>query len=229
MILVTVGTGQFPFDRLMKWIDALFQYGFLSEGQEEVIVQYGNSTILPGHSQTHAILPEAKFRSLIKQARLIIAHCGEGTVNLLESTTAPYILVPRSHRCGECLDDNQIELAIALSQVGVPIAWSPGDLVRFLAEPLRSNPSAVPEVAIGNLCRKLEERFGKPEEFSRSPERASDSAQETAQDPAHGIIQDGVLGSVQDDAHGIQGSVQGVIQNGALGGVQDNHEVLSVG
>ncbi|HBE18087.1 MAG TPA: glucosyl transferase [Cyanobacteria bacterium UBA11149] len=158
MILVTVGTEKFPFDRLMRWIDALIRQGFLLE-DEEIIVQYGTCQFLPSGVKVYSLLPEIKFRQLMASARLIIAHCGEGTINLLEETNTPYILVPRSSKLQEHIDDHQIELALALSQSDVPIAWSPGDLARFLAKPQYRSSSVVPESNVMALCQNLEARF----------------------------------------------------------------------
>jgi UDP-N-acetylglucosamine transferase subunit ALG13 len=160
MILVTVGTKRYPFNRLMHWIDALFNHGFLQQGQEEIVVQYGSCTVLPSGVRIYPLLPEDQFHSLIQQARLIIAHCGEGTITLLERTSTPFILVPRSHRFGEHGDEHQIELAVALAEIGVPIAWSPGDLVRFIESPRRTKLSAVPEHSIAELCHNLETKLG---------------------------------------------------------------------
>lgn len=160
MILVTVGTEKFPFDRLMQWIDVLIQQRFLLE-EEEIIVQYGTCKFLPPGVKVYSLLPEIKFRKLIESARLIVSHCGEGTINLLEETSTPYILVPRSSKFKEHIDDHQIELALALSQSGVPIAWSPGDLVRFLAKPQYLSCLVVPESDAISLCQRLESRFAR--------------------------------------------------------------------
>lgn len=154
MILVTVGTEQFPFNRLMNWIRVLIKRGFI---QEEVVVQYGSCTNCPSEVKAYSLLEQAQFHELIQQARLLIGHCGEGTVLLLAATSKPYILVPRSQRLKEHVDDHQIELAVALEQIKVPIAWSPGDLVRFLALPQWS-PSL--KVSDAVLCQRLKNRFG---------------------------------------------------------------------
>ncbi|MCA1990500.1 MAG: glucosyl transferase [Coleofasciculus sp. S288] len=161
MILVTVGTEKFPFDRLMRWLDALIRQGFLQVEQEDIVVQYGTCRFLPGGVKVYSLLPEAQFRQLINQSRLIIAHCGEGTINLLDEISTPYILVPRSCRFKEHVDDHQVELAVALSRIGIPIAWSPGDLVRFLTSPQYAPCSAAPESKIVSLCQRLEDRFGR--------------------------------------------------------------------
>ena len=154
MILITVGTEQFPFNRLMNWIRVLINRGFI---QEEIVVQYGSCTDWPSGVKAYSLLAQDEFQELVQRARLIIGHCGEGTFLLLGATPKPYILVPRSQRFKEHVDDHQIELASALAQIEIPIAWSPADLVRFLALP-RSVPSATKSDA--SFCQHLKNRFG---------------------------------------------------------------------
>ncbi|KGF72763.1 glucosyl transferase [Neosynechococcus sphagnicola sy1] len=160
MILVTVGTEKFPFNRLMQWTEALINCGFLNLEQDEVVVQFGACTILPNGTKTYKVLIESQFQSLIQQARVVISHCGEGTMNLLESCSQPYILVPRSRQFGEHVDDHQVEMAIALAAMGAVVAWSPADLVRFLADPYRVKMSH-PESSVLPFCQTLEDRFCK--------------------------------------------------------------------
>lgn len=153
MILVTVGTEQFPFNRLMSWIQVMAKRGFISE---EVVVQYGSSTTVPTGVRSYPLLAPEQFQALTKQARIIIGHCGEGTILVLSATAKPYILVPRSQKFKEHIDDHQIELAEALAQFDVPIAWSPGDLVRFLASP-RIVPATL--ISATAICDRLHDRF----------------------------------------------------------------------
>ena len=144
MILITVGTEKFPFNRLMQWVDQLIQTQFINPDQEEVVIQYGSCTIVPQQGQSHQILPAVDFKTLLDKARLIISHCGEGSFDMLAQTDKPFILVPRSHQFGEHVDDHQVELAKALQKKGVNVAHCPGDLVRFVANPMTVNVSAVP-------------------------------------------------------------------------------------
>lgn len=162
MILVTVGTEQYPFNRLMQWIDTLLNHDLI---QEEVVVQYGSSTILPAGARVYQLLQEVQFQDLIQQARVIIAHCGEGTVLLLDRLDKPFILVPRCHKFKEHIDDHQIEMALALEAVNVPVAWSPGDLIRFLDVPQKVAVTDLSETTAMALCQRLHQRFGsvKPE------------------------------------------------------------------
>jgi UDP-N-acetylglucosamine transferase subunit ALG13 len=96
---------------------------------------------------------------LINQARLIISHCGEGSILQLEETTKPYILVPRSSRFKEHVDDHQVELAIALAQGGAAVAWSPGDLCRFLDSHQKQPLPLLSSAAVNTLCQRLHARF----------------------------------------------------------------------
>lgn len=158
MIFVTVGTEQYPFNRLMSWIEVLLQTQLIDE---EVIVQYGSSNaVLPAGARVYRFVKEEQFQELIQQARIVIAHCGEGTLLLLDSLDKPYILVPRSQRFGEHVDDHQVELALALSQLNVPIAWSPGDLVRFIEAPEQISIADVSTASAIALCNSLQARFG---------------------------------------------------------------------
>ena len=135
MILITVGTEKFPFNRLMKWVNHLIAQNLIQPTLEEVIIQYGSCTIVPQEVDSYRLLPASKFVSLVEQADVIIAHCGEGTIDLLTGLNKPFILVPRSGKHLEHVDDHQIELAEQLAIKGVSIANSYSDLASFLKSP----------------------------------------------------------------------------------------------
>ncbi|MEW5856219.1 MAG: sugar transferase [Cyanobacteriota bacterium] len=155
MILVTVGTEQYPFNALMNWVEVLIHEGFI-DPNEEVVVQYGSSSKLPDRVKVYKRLPESQFKALLDQARLVISHCGEGSVLLLESLGKPFVLVPRTKRFGEHVDDHQLEMADVIEKQGISVARSPGDLVRFLAEPKYSGLMPHSE---DNLCQFLSDRY----------------------------------------------------------------------
>jgi anti-anti-sigma factor len=129
MILVTVGTEQYPFNALMDWVDLLVKEGIINE---EVTIQYGSSTSLPDDVKVSKVMPESQFRKSIEQSSAVIAHCGEGTALLLEDFDKPYILVPRTSKFHEHVDNHQLEMADDLENQGVLIARSPADLAKFL-------------------------------------------------------------------------------------------------
>ena len=169
MILVTVGTEKFPFNRLMRWLDLLTERGVFAG--EELLVQYGTCTELPAGARVYELLREQDFQDLVRQARLVIAHCGEGTVLLLDGMETPFLLVPRSQRFQEHVDDHQVELAQALAGMGVPIGWSPADLVRFLASPRQVSIGDLSGTAARSVCRRLEVLF---------PASCAEAARDTA-------------------------------------------------
>jgi UDP-N-acetylglucosamine transferase subunit ALG13 len=131
MIFVTVGTEQFPFNRLLDWVGRAICKGQI---QEKVIVQVGACTqIVPG-AIMHNTLTLQDFKKISQQARVIISHCGEGSFFTLRDLGKPFILVPRRHGLGEHVDDHQWEMAKALDKVGVPLGWMPVDVQDFIQE-----------------------------------------------------------------------------------------------
>ncbi|MBW4497233.1 MAG: sugar transferase [Oscillatoria princeps RMCB-10] len=160
MILVTVGTEQYQFNALMDWVEVLIRYGIIDRN-EEVVVQYGSSTKIPDGAKVYQCLPESVFQAVVEEARVIVAHCGEGTAMLLESLGKPFILVPRTRRFGEHVDDHQIEMAEALEKQGVPVAWSVGDLARFMATPVPCR--LIQNQNESKICQALSQRYGSQE------------------------------------------------------------------
>ncbi len=155
MILVTVGTEQYPFNSLMDWISLLIKEGIINE---EVVIQYGASTRLPDNVRISKIIPENQFKELVQQASVVIAHCGEGSALLLEEFDKPYILVPRTVKFHEHVDNHQLEMADELENQGALIARSPADLVKFLKLIMISNGS--PNFAEDKLlCEYLCDRY----------------------------------------------------------------------
>jgi UDP-N-acetylglucosamine transferase subunit ALG13 len=158
MILVTVGTEQYPFNRLMEWIDSLIKLSIISP-EEKVIVQYGSCTHLPKNVEAYPILQPTEFQDLAQKARLIIAHCGEGTIDLLATLKVPFILVPRSHIFGEHVDNHQLELAAALRLKGICIAQSKQELAYFVSEPKLTSLEKAPTDYYHDICDSLSQRF----------------------------------------------------------------------
>ena len=159
MILVTVGTEKFPLNRLMSWIEKLIEQNLLQPEREEIVIQYGSCTIVPNKVKGYSLLDACEFERLVDKARLIIAHCGEGTIDLLAKISKPFILVPRSSQFKEHVDDHQIELAEQLAQQGIPIANSSEDLAEFLASPQAAKINFFPAQYYTQASFLLEEEF----------------------------------------------------------------------
>jgi UDP-N-acetylglucosamine transferase subunit ALG13 len=112
MIFVTVGTSTFPFDRLLQGVDQL-------RLEEELVVQYGASAVVPRAGITQQFMPYAKVLDHMRHARAVIAHAGAGSIlTALYAGTHP-IVVPRRRAFAEAVDDHQFELAARLARKGV--------------------------------------------------------------------------------------------------------------
>ena len=159
MILITVGTEKFPFNRLMHWIDNLIAQNVIQPEQEEIVIQYGSCTFIPNRVKGFSVLKETDFLSLVAEARIIIAHCGEGTLDLLALTNKPFILVPRSYDFQEHVDDHQVELARQLAKQGIAIANNQEDLTDFLAQPFVAQLSVTPAQYYAQASLLLEDEF----------------------------------------------------------------------
>jgi anti-anti-sigma factor len=154
MILITVGTEQYQFNALMRWIELLIEYRIISG---EVLVQYGASTYFPDGSKAYRNLSEQEFLRFVDRASLIISHCDEGIAQLLEDRDTPYVLVPRLHRFREHVDNHQMEVAEDFEHRGIAIARSPGDLVKFIK--LQQTSTVIPQVDETQLCTYLTKRY----------------------------------------------------------------------
>jgi UDP-N-acetylglucosamine transferase subunit ALG13 len=121
MILVTVGTHEQPFDRLVSAAAGL-------AALDEVLVQRGVSRVAPAGCEVVDQLAPDALADAMRRARVVIAHAGPAT--LFEAGDAGHvpIVVPRDPAFGEHVDDHQLRFARRL--IGrLPVVFDPADLV----------------------------------------------------------------------------------------------------
>jgi UDP-N-acetylglucosamine transferase subunit ALG13 len=159
-ILVTVGMGPWPFDRLVAGVAPL------CDGHE-VFVQTGTSAVRP--PCPHA--PFVAFDDLqdrLAAADVVVTHAGN-TVRLVQRLGRVPIAVAREHARGEMGNDHQVEYLRAEQHAGRVVAvWDVAELPaavaahaaaqqRLLAE--RPLPPAVPRQrlveTLDSLCERL--------------------------------------------------------------------------
>lgn len=104
MIFVTVGSSQFPFDRLLTAVDGL---GL----EEDVLVQHGPSAVRPRGARCVDYLPAPDLERAIRSARVVVTHAGVGSILLSLANGKRPVVVPRLRRLGETVDDHQVESA----------------------------------------------------------------------------------------------------------------------
>ena len=129
MIFVTVGTLHYPFQRLMRSIQAL--------PADEVIVQHGPARPPPGVARAQAFMPFAQMKEAIEAADVVVTHAGCGTIAVATRAGHTPLVFPRLRRYGEHVDDHQLELAGVLADEGKVVVISESD---DLSEALKALP-----------------------------------------------------------------------------------------
>ena len=109
MIFATVGTHEDPFDRLVRALDAL-------EGDEEVLIQSGYSTVNPTRARCEAMMPFDRLQDAMARARVVITHGGPASIMQVFAHGKVPIVVPRQARFGEHVDDHQVRFVARLAQ-----------------------------------------------------------------------------------------------------------------
>lgn len=116
MILVTVGTNEAPFDRLLELVDGLLQG---EAGGEEVLVQHGPSQVRPQFATCVDYLPYDDLADAIRRARVVVTHAGVGSIMTALAYGKRPIVMPRLERFGEAVDDHQVALGRRLDAEGL--------------------------------------------------------------------------------------------------------------
>jgi len=149
MIFLTVGT-QFPFDRLVKAVDELVgRNGF----DEQIFAQTGNSSYQPRNFKAIPLLEKKVFDKHISEASCIISHAGIGTIAMALDNEKPLLVMPRSRKYGEVVNDHQVAIARKFERLGhILVAYHEGNLLgkieelrSFVPKPRQTQPKAVAE------------------------------------------------------------------------------------
>ena len=127
MIFVTTGT-QLPFPRLVAAME-----DYAARSGEEVVAQVGPDTEQRPHLVLHDKLDPDAFEANFLRARVIVGHCGIGTVLSAKRLGKPLIVMPRRHDLGEHRNDHQMATAQHLSgRPGLFIAHESHELQALL-------------------------------------------------------------------------------------------------
>lgn len=133
MILVTVGSTHFPFDRLVRSSE------LLSAVDDRVVVQRGPSTVDPVGVEVVDFLPYDELLGLAASARVVVCHAGVGSIMLALGVGKRPVVVPRRAALGEAVDDHQVQIARALAPDGTVF---PVEDVDRLADVVRARAAA---------------------------------------------------------------------------------------
>ena len=107
MILVTLGTQDKPFPRLLKEIERQIKKGNI---KDDVIVQAGCTKFKSKYMKIFDLMPMDEFDKLLKDCDLLITHGGVGTIVGALKHNKKVIAVARLKKYGEHTNDHQIQL-----------------------------------------------------------------------------------------------------------------------
>jgi UDP-N-acetylglucosamine transferase subunit ALG13 len=103
-LLVTVGTDHHPFDRLIRWVDRWAADG--GSERADVFVQNG-AAAPPTHVPSEAFLDAGDLQDRLSAADVVVCHAGPGSIMEARARGLVPIVVPRSRRLGEIVDEHQ--------------------------------------------------------------------------------------------------------------------------
>lgn len=135
MIVFTLGTIIFPFDRAVTWLDLLLEKEIIIE---PVLFQHGATSVTRlQHPLLTSVtsLTKAEMQECIKKASLVITHGGQGSTRMLAKMGVSFVLLPRLKRHNEHIDDHQLLFAQAVEQFGINYCTEFTSLVDYIQNP----------------------------------------------------------------------------------------------
>ncbi len=116
MILVTLGTQDKKFTRLLEEIDRLIEKGVITD---QVIVQAGySSNYKSKNMQIFDLIRKDEFDKLIKDCSLLITHAGVGNILTGLKYKKKIIAVPRLKEYKEHVNNHQLEITNTFNSEG---------------------------------------------------------------------------------------------------------------
>lgn len=106
LIFVTVGSRNYPFDRLFKRLDELYEDGTLTE---PMFAQTGTSGYKPKHYDFKDFISPEEFAEKINEADIVVSHGASGSIMKALNAGKKVIAVTRLEKYGEHINDHQIQ------------------------------------------------------------------------------------------------------------------------
>ena len=133
MILVTLGTQDKPFTRLLEAMEH-------SSCADRIIVQAGFTKFSSQKMDVREYIGKEEFSRLIEEADIVISHGGVGTIMECLRRKKRLIVAPRLAKYGEHQNDHQLEITHAFFEKGYLLKWEEGDDIDQVIEEARTYP-----------------------------------------------------------------------------------------
>ena len=115
MILVTLGTQDNSFERLLKEIEHFIETGII---QEEVIVQAGNTKFRSNKMKIIDFVSQKELEEYINKASYIITPGGVGSITEALKQNKKIIAVPRKKEYKEHVNNHQMQIVENFNKQG---------------------------------------------------------------------------------------------------------------
>jgi len=128
-LLVTIGSEKYPFQRALEMV-------LPAAPGKELTWQTGNTPVkdpLPGNAR--AWWPGEELAAQAREVDAVVTHAGVGSILMVLRTGKCPVVIPRTKRLGEHVDNHQLQLARLLHERGIIIVARPGgDILNCLAQ-----------------------------------------------------------------------------------------------
>ena len=118
-VFVTVGSRNYPFDRLFIKLDELCETGVI---KGKMFAQIGTSTYKPKHFEYKEFISQEEFLEKIKWADIVVSHGASGSIMKALNAGKKVIAVTRLEKYGEHINDHQIQNNEAFASNGYVLA-----------------------------------------------------------------------------------------------------------
>lgn len=123
-VFVTVGSNRYPFDRLIRHLDKRIPPQWRITWQ----LSGGAMAYRPARGRVEELLAFQEAQQLLRTCDVVVCHAGVGsTMSALEHGQRP-IVVPRSAKYGEHIDDHQHDLARFLRRFPQVVVREPDEI-----------------------------------------------------------------------------------------------------
>ena len=114
MILITLGTQDKPFTRLLEEVDKQVELGNI---KDKIVVQAGYTKYNSKNMEIFDLIDREKFSDLIASCDLLITHGGVGSILTGLKNNKKVIAAPRLSKYGEHMNDHQIQITENFSRM----------------------------------------------------------------------------------------------------------------
>lgn len=120
-----------PFDRMVRAVDDWAR----ARGRRDVFAQIGSTDWRPSNLAWSALLEPDEFRRRVREATVLVAHAGMGSILTALEAGKPILVMPRRGDLHETRNDHQIATARQFLALGrVAVALDEHELPRKLDE-----------------------------------------------------------------------------------------------